>query len=178
MRIEQFQQCAGGRDGILRFISQTARRLWLINFAGDWDCSDEVGLEAKPVVKCVVEGHSPIDGFAVLLCRVILLTDLLGGMKLAEMSERSGVTRKIGHLDIDPLLTALNPAKHDIHAERRNGEVRKVFVGGDAANGNIEVVMADAGRVSGISIVDESHMVIFRQRCYLQKMDIRTALPP
>jgi M6 family metalloprotease-like protein len=152
---------------------------WSIDLRPRGGRGDGPDLARQPRLRRVAETIDARLDDLVVLRRAIVLQELVpaGGVRLWRMDRRSGAIAEIGTLDLDPGLSALDAARHDILLGHHKGEMRLVLFGQDTADGGFEIHELDVDRATAAVVVGGTHLVLARKGGLVQKADLRVALP-
>ncbi|NNF63440.1 MAG: hypothetical protein HKN07_04200, partial [Acidimicrobiia bacterium] len=171
-----------GRGKPLRLYAVDTRgALWSIDFRPYDECPTVQGIAETPRCQRIAgdDIDVPIRDVVVLRRKVLLQTEPRDGTyELLDLDTRSGRVTSLGTVALDPDIAALDPRRHDILLAREKGELRLVVIDDTRPDAAIQIGALGVDRVTAAAAVDGTHMVLARKGGLIDKVDLRTAVPP
>jgi len=170
---------AGGTAQLRLFGIDSKGQAVSIDFSPRRECPIVEGLTTHPVLKLLTKGLDGVIKDLVVLRRKLVLTvdEGKGQRALYEYSRRSCLTKKLGDYTLDGGISALEPDRHNILLVRNSGELRMMVTGDDSTDGRIEMHHFQIDRVTAVAVAGGTHLIIARKGGFVEKVDMRAALP-
>ena len=170
---------AGGSAPLMLFGIDVKGRGASLDFRPQRNCPIVEGLTINPALKPLAKSlKGKVKDIVVLRRKLVLTVDEgKGASALYEYSRRSCLTKRLGDYTLDGGITALEPERHNILLARNSGELRLMVTGDDSTDDGIEMHHFEIDRVTAATVAGGTHLVIARKGGFIDKVDIRAALP-
>ena len=169
---------AGHGTPLLLYALDTRSQLWSLDFRPLKNRPNLADIGKNPRCRRLAEKfEEPIDNIIVLRRKLILQRiHSSGSYDLHVLDRRTGQVSAIGLLKLDLDIDALDPGRHDILLGREKGEQRLILID-QLPTDHIEVQNFNMPRVTAVTVVNGTHLVLARKGGLLNKVDLRAAVP-